>query len=120
MSVRDRQMTQHNSDVVEEAKSYIEANYSDEDMTLNSVASEVNVSPNHLSAMFSQKTGQTFVKYLTDVRMNHARELLKCTSKRSNEISEEVGYKDPHYFSHLFKKNVGCTPLQYRERSVAE
>lgn len=120
MAVRDRQMTQHNSDVVEEAKSYIEANYSDEDITLNSVASEVNVSPNHLSAMFSQKTGQTFVKYLTDVRMNHARELLKCTNKRSNEISEEVGYKDPHYFSHLFKKNVGCTPLQYRERSGAE
>lgn len=120
MAVRDRQMTQHNSDVVEEAKSYIEANYSDEDVTLNSVASQVNVSPNHLSAMFSQKTGQTFVKYLTDVRMNHARELLKCTNKRSNEISEEVGYKDPHYFSHLFKKNVGCTPLQYRERSGAE
>lgn len=120
MKVRDQQMTQHNSDVVEEAKSYIEANYSDEDMTLNSVASQVNVSPNHLSAMFSQKTGQTFVKYLTDVRMNHARELLKCTNKRSNEISEEVGYKDPHYFSHLFKKNVGCTPLQYRERSVSE
>lgn len=118
MEVRDRKMTEHNSDVVESAKNYILDNYSQEDITLNSVASHVNVSPNHLSAMFSQRTGQTFVKYLTDIRMNRAKELLKCTTKRSNEISEEIGYKDPHYFSHLFKKNVGCTPLQYRERSV--
>ncbi len=115
MNLRDRQMLEHNSDVVETARQYILENYGNEDITLNSVASHVNVSPNHLSALFSQKTGQTFVKYLTDVRMNKAKELLKCTNKRSNEISEEVGYKDPHYFSYLFKKNHGCTPLQYRE-----
>lgn len=120
MQVRDAQITEHNSDVVENAKKYISENYHDEELTLNTVAHEVNVSPNHLSAMFSQKTGQTFVKYLTDVRMHRAKELLKCTSKRSNEICEEVGYRDPHYFSHLFKKNVGCSPIQYRERGGKE
>lgn len=120
MQVRDAQTTEHNSDVVENAKKYISENYHDEELTLNTVAHEVNVSPNHLSAMFSQKTGQTFVKYLTDVRMHRAKELLKCTSKRSNEICEEVGYRDPHYFSHLFKKNVGCSPMQYRERGGKE
>ncbi len=120
MEVRDAQTTEHNSDVVENAKKYISDNYHDEELTLNTVAHEVNVSPNHLSAMFSQKTGQTFVKYLTDVRMHRAKELLKCTSKRSNEICEEVGYRDPHYFSHLFKKNVGCSPMQYRERGGKE
>ena len=120
MQVRDAQTTEHNSDVVENAKKYISENYHDEELTLNTVAHEVNVSPNHLSDMFSQKTGQTFVKYLTDVRMHRAKELLKCTSKRSNEICEEVGYRDPHYFSHLFKKNVGCSPIQYRERGGKE
>lgn len=120
MQVRDAQTTEHNSDVVENAKKYISENYHDEELTLNTVAHEVNVSPNHLSAMFSQKTGQTFVKYLTDVRMHRAKELLKCTSKRSNEICEEVGYRDPHYFSHLFKKNAGCSPIQYRERGGKE
>lgn len=120
MQVRDAQTTEHNSDVVENAKKYISENYHDEELTLNTVAHEVNVSPNYLSAMFSQKTGQTFVKYLTDVRMHRAKELLKCTSKRSNEICEEVGYRDPHYFSHLFKKNVGCSPIQYRERGGKE
>ena len=100
---------------VDDAKKYIDENYSDEDLSLNTVAAEVNVSPNHLSAIFSQKTGHTFIRYLTDVRMNRAKELLKCTTMRSSEISEKVGYKDPHYFSHLFKKNQGCTPTQYRE-----
>lgn len=120
MQVRDARTAEHNSDVVENAKKYISENYHDEELTLNTVAHEVNVSPNHLSAMFSQKTGQTFVKYLTDVRIHRAKELLKCTSKRSNEICEEVGYRDPHYFSHLFKKNVGCSPIQYRERGGKE
>ena len=115
MEIRDRHTKEHNSDIVELAKKYIDENYSDEDLSLNTVAAEVNVSPNHLSAIFSQKTGHTFIRYLTDVRMNKAKELLKCTTMRSSEISEKVGYKDPHYFSHLFKKNQGCTPTQYRE-----
>lgn len=115
MEIRDRCMKERNSDIVELAKQYMNEHYSNEDLSLNLVASEVNVSPNHLSAMFSQKTGYTFIRYLTDVRMNKAKELLKCSNMRSNEISEAVGYKDPHYFSHLFKKNQGCTPMQYRE-----
>ncbi|MBO5488434.1 MAG: response regulator transcription factor [Eubacterium sp.] len=115
MKLRDEQTTEMNSDIIENAKEFIREHYMDETLTLNSVASEVNVSPNHLSAMFSQKTGQTFVKFLTDIRLGKAKELLKCTSKRSNEICEEIGYKDPHYFSHIFKKNVGCSPKQYRE-----
>lgn len=118
MELRDKKTTERNSDVINMARQYITENYSDEELTLNRVASHVNVSPNHLSALFSQKTGQTFVRYLTDVRMGKAKELLKCTNKRSGEISEEVGYKDPHYFSYLFKKNQGCTPIQYRERGT--
>ena len=46
--------------------------------------------------------------------MSKAKELLRCTGKRSSEISLEVGYKDPHYFSYLFKKTQGMTPTQYR------
>lgn len=118
MSMRDRCAREYDSDIVEKAKKYIKEHYCNEELSLNLIASKVNVSPNYLSAMFSQKTGHTLVRYLTDVRMNKARELLKCTSMRSNEISEEIGYKDPHYFSHLFKKHHGCTPMQYREGGV--
>lgn len=102
------------NDIVNEAMRYIEKNYSDEKLSLNLLASHVNFSPNHLSMIFSQQTGHTFIKYLTDFRMNKAKELLMYTSKRSSEISMEVGYKDPHYFSYLFKKTQGMTPTQYR------
>ncbi len=117
MEERDRLAGQSTGDVVESARQYIQERYQDAELTLNSVAAHVNISPNHLSTLFSQKTGQTFMKYLTDVRMDRARELLRFTNKKSSEISEEVGYKDPHYFSYIFKKNNGCTPMQYRERS---
>lgn len=94
---------------------YIEENYANEDLNLNMVAEHMNFSPNHLSAIFSQETGQTLIKYLTDLRIKKAKELLKCTSMRASEICEAVGYKDAHYFSYLFKKNVGMTPMEFRE-----
>lgn len=108
------------SEIVEEALKYIEDNYSNDELSLNMLASHVNVSPNHLSAIFSQQTGQTFIKFLTEYRMEKAKELLKCTGKRSSEVSEEVGYKDPHYFSYMFKKSVGMTPTQYRGGKESE
>ncbi len=107
-------------DVVNETISYINDNYSDEELSLNKVAAHVNFSPNHLSAVFRQQTGHTFIKYLTDLRLEKAKELLLSTSKRSNEIGAMVGYKDPHYFSYLFKKTQGVTTTQYRGRTRAE
>ena len=107
-------------DVVNEVTSYIEEHYSDEELSLNTVASHVNFSPNHLSAVFRQETGQTFIKYLTDFRLDKAKELLLSTSKKSNEIGLMVGYKDPHYFSFLFKKTVGMTTTQYRGGKSSE
>ncbi len=101
-------------DVMNEAFSYIEQHFAEEDLSLNTLAAHVNFSPNHLSAVFKQETGQPFIKYLTDYRMNRAKDLLCQTSKRSNEIGIMVGYKDPHYFSYLFKKTQGITPTQYR------
>lgn len=114
LEARDRAASSRYDDVVDQVMKYIEDNYADEDLSLNLLASHVNFSPNHLSMIFSQQTGQSFIKYLTDYRMNKAKELLRCTGKRSSLISQEVGYKDPHYFSYLFKKTQGMTPTQYR------
>ena len=114
IELRENAATSHYRQMVDEVIKYIEENYGDEDISLNSMASVVNVSPNHLSMIFSQQTGVTFIKYLTDYRMNRARELLKCTNLRSSEIAEKVGYHDPHYFSYSFKKMYGITPTQYR------
>lgn len=114
LELRENAASNKYGDIVDEVMRYIEQNYEREELSLNLLASHVNFSPNHLSMIFSQQTGQTFIKYLTDYRMNKAKELLRCTGKRSSVISAEVGYKDPHYFSYLFKKTQGMTPTQYR------
>ncbi len=120
VGVREESATNRYRDVVRQVEDYIRENYADEDLSLNLIASHVNFSPNHLSTIFSQQTGQTLIKYLTDIRLGHARELLRGSSKKSSEISLEVGYKDPHYFSYLFKKTTGVTPTQYRENRQEE
>lgn len=114
IELREKTASNRYGDIVDEAMRYIEEHYAQEDLSLNLLASHVNFSPNHLSMIFSQQTGQTFIKYLTDFRMNKAKELLRCTNKRSSIIATEVGYKDSHYFSYLFKKTQGMTPTQYR------
>jgi len=106
--------------VVRDAIEFIEANYADEEFSLNTLAAYVNFSPNHLSAVFRQQTGQPFIKYLTDYRNTKAKELLRCTSKKSSEIATMVGYKDSHYFSYAFKKAQGMTPTQYRGTAKEE
>lgn len=114
LEMRESAASNRYGNIVNQVMQYIEKNYADEELSLNLIASHVNFSPNHLSMIFSQQTGQTLIKYLTDFRMNKAKELLRCTGKKSSVVSMEVGYKDPHYFSYLFKKTQGMTPTQYR------
>lgn len=117
LALREDMSKNRYHDVVRDAISYIEKHYSEEEFSLNELASYVNFSPNHLSAVFRQQTGQPFIKYLTDYRITKAKELLRCTGKKSSEIAISVGYKDAHYFSYAFKKAQGMTPTQYRGSS---
>ncbi len=114
MDFRDEIMAKDEKLLINKAKTYISANYCNEEISLNQVAASVYISPNHFSAIFRKKTGETFIKYLTDLRMNKAKELLRCTDMRTSEVGIAVGYKDPQYFSFLFKKTQKCTPKQYR------
>ena len=106
--------TEKYNEIIDKAKLYIQENYQNDDMSLQSVASSVNVSSNHFSAIFRKETGETFIDYLTAVRINKAKELLTCTSMKTSEIGFEVGYRDPHYFSYIFKKTMGMSPKEYR------
>lgn len=93
---------------------YIEENFSEETLSLNSVAGAIGVSANYFSSVFSQEMQMTFIEYVTKKRMEKAKKLLRQTEKHSGEIAAEVGYKDAHYFSAVFKKTVGCSPREYR------
>ena len=112
--LRDRVTGSQYNVQLKQAIRYIDEHYRSEDISLNRVAKEVDLSPNYLSAVFSQEMGTTFVEYLTAKRMEKARELLRASDLRSGEIAAAVGYKDSHYFSFLFKKTQGCTPRDYR------
>lgn len=116
LKLRDSSSMKRYNAVIEEARTFIRENYQREDMSLNKVASQVNISPSYFSAIFSAQTGQTFVEYLTSVRLDRAKELLMCSNLRTAEIAYEVGYKDSHYFSYIFRKVVGCSPTEYKNR----
>lgn len=115
IEIRDQNSGNKNRSILKTAVDFIDSHYMDEEISLNTVANVANVSSNHFSALFSQNMGQTFIEYLTTQRMNKAKELLRCTGMRSSEIAGEIGYKDAHYFSYLFKKTQGMTPSDYRK-----
>ena len=92
---------------------YIQKNYMDPDLSLNSICSYLNISTSYFSTIFKDETGETFTEVLIRTRMEKAKELLENTTLKNYEIAEKVGFSDPHYFGISFKKMTGCTPTEY-------
>ena len=116
IDIRDEKSESQGTSAMRKVLDYIDQNCYNESISLNEVAAAVDMSANYLSAIFSQNMQKTFVEYITGKRMERAKKLLRETDKSSGEIAQEVGYKDPHYFSYVFKKNLGCSPREYRSK----
>lgn len=101
--------------VVEKAKIYMQENYS-WDVSLDDVSRRMKLTPYYFSKLFKQETGITFMEYLTGLRLDQAKQLLKNPDLSIKEIGISVGYSDPNYFSRIFKKVLGITPSEYREK----
>ncbi len=114
LSYRDDHAPGRHSATVRKACQYIAENYAKPDIMLREVADHVALSNNHFCTVFSQEMGLTFIEYLTQLRMDRAKEYLKTTDFSSGDVAERVGYNDPHYFRYLFKKHVGMNPRDYR------
>ncbi|MBR6153983.1 MAG: response regulator [Treponema sp.] len=114
LDYRNSKMTGKYGDVILKAKKYIEENYADQNTTLTTVAQAVALSPNHFSTIFSQECKTTFIEYLTSVRMENAKRLMRETDMKGYDIAYECGFSDPHYFSYIFKKNTGLSPREYK------
>lgn len=114
LTIRDRNSGDRYGLLIQEAREYIAENYANSDFSLNMIAGYIGVSPSYFSSIFKQGTGQSFIEYLTKVRIDRACELLKCTTLRTSEIGEKVGYNDPHYFSATFKKIMGQSPKDFK------
>ena len=100
--------------VMEKAKQYIMDNYQDPDLSVEQICRYLHMSPAYFSTMFKKATGQTYVAYLTEIRLNKAVELLNMTDDKTYVIASKVGYQEQNYFSYVFKKRFGVSPTKFR------
>ncbi|MGN0360009.1 MAG: response regulator [Hominisplanchenecus sp.] len=100
--------------LTEKAKQFIQENYADSNLSVEILSNYLNVSAAYFSTIFKKETGQSFVMYLTNVRMEAALELLNNTQEKTYVIAGEVGYTEPNYFSYVFRKKYGMSPTKYR------
>ena len=100
-------------------KQYLQHNYMLYGVSLDSISGILNISPSYFSTLFKKHFGGNFVDYLTELRMNAAKELLKDPFLAAADVAGMVGYESPNYFTRAFNKNTSMPPTQYR-RSVTQ
>ena len=99
---------------VKRAAEYVKEHYSDQELSVEVVCKALGVSTSYFSTVFQKETGKTFVKYLTEFRMEKAAELLLTKEEKTYLIAQKAGYSDPNYFSYVFKRQFGVPPSKYR------
>ena len=115
LAIRNLRSREEKPNEIIRAKLYLREHYREADCSLNMVAEAVGFSSNHFSMIFSSRTGQTFIEYLTGLRIRKAKELLR-QGVRPTDIAWEIGYTDERYFLSLFKKNTGMTTREFLAR----
>jgi two-component system response regulator YesN len=103
--------------IIEQIKEVIQKKYN-ENITINDIAKEVYLSNTYLCMMYKQETGETVNEYLTKVRIERAKELLKDPQNKLYDICYSIGYVEPGYFSKIFKKHTGLSPTEYRDKII--
>lgn len=118
MVLHERQDT--TKSFVTKAMEYVKEHYADQDLSIETICSVLNVSAAYFSTVFKKESGKTFINYLTDYRMEAALELLLNQNEKTYIIAEKVGYSDPNYFSYVFKKQFGMPPSKYKAGKVEQ
>jgi two-component system response regulator YesN len=106
--------------LLQQSAEYIDRHYQEHDFGLRDVAARFFLSPSYFSTIFKKSFGTGFNDYLTNIRLNHAKSLLRDTSLKTYEIAEQVGYSSPQYMSILFRRYLGCSPIEYRRAARGE
>ncbi len=111
-----RKQVERTHDIIGRVHNYIHQ-FLHEELSLTKLAEIVYLSPTYFSRMYKQITGQGLLEYINETRIQKAKVLLKTTNKKIHEVAEEVGLESAPYFTRLFRKKTGVTPLEYRESS---
>ncbi len=106
----------YSNHIVKATQEYLETHYA-EDISLEDMAEQVNISPPYFSKLIKKTTGFNFIDWLSMFRVKKAKELLTNSDLTVKEVCFMVGYKDPNYFSRIFKKRIGITPSEYVKNS---
>ncbi|MFV0313973.1 MAG: response regulator [Anaerotignum sp.] len=100
--------------LIREAKRYIEENYTNSELSLETISTHLHMSTTYFSTVFKREVGESYTSYLTGVRLEQATRLLKDTDDKTYSIAAKVGYDEPNYFSYVFKKRYGVSPNKFR------
>ncbi|WP_212391904.1 response regulator [Sporosarcina beigongshangi] len=107
------------ADKIHQIKHYI-SEHSHQDISLDVLAQRVNLSPIYISKMFKEKLGINYIDFLTECRIEKAKKLMRDPELSLKEITFEIGYNEPNYFSKVFKKMCGVSPKEYRKTLVSK
>ncbi|MHA7966870.1 response regulator [Paenibacillus sp. CAU 1782] len=107
--------TNNKRHIVKQVQELVTGNLGEE-TSVKSIADKVFLHPVYLSKMYKNETGESLGDYIIRMRMERAVHMLKSSNKKMYEITTELGYQNPQYFSKIFKKHFGMTPQEYREK----
>jgi YesN/AraC family two-component response regulator len=105
--------------LIQNMMSYIEEHCIDQDFSLTYLSDHFGLNSSYLSRLFKEESGETFISYVTRVRLEYAKTLLRETPRSIKDVSLRVGYLNPLTFTRIFKKNTGITPSVYRQQDSA-
>jgi two-component system response regulator YesN len=120
LAFRNSQASHERLLILQQAKAFLDENFADPDIKMSRVAREFNISSSHFSTVFRQELGITYRDYISKLRINYAKQLLRTTNLKCSEIAFRSGYNDSHYFSVVFKKKTGLSPRQFRAQSQGD